>query len=263
MRQRVLAVVMSVALTASGAAQLPGVTQSRVFLANVDPLHPVWRESIRNSGTSSIVAFHAKFRCSRHSELNMIHDPLVNFGTDFDVGMGKSAEIAAADPQRCSGGVDAVVFSDGHHEGDRDQVRAIYARRKGVAEELRSLKKLLDEGAAGRLNTKQILTRAEMPLVFHTNTYVDSLGLSEPPDPAEDAEIDGRSAAHAAVTMMLKTQAIWGVPSEYTAQRKPRVEQVMRERGEGREQAYLVITAMKVQEWLDALQGNLKAGKSH
>jgi hypothetical protein len=265
MKQRVLMALLTVTLTASGVAQLKSVRQGRPFLANGDLLHPVWSESVENSGTSSIVALHSNFRCFRpgHSELDSFRDPLVNFGSDREVDVGKSVEINAANPQSYSGGVDAVLFSDGHGEGDRQQLKNIYARRKGVSEELRSIKKLLDEGAAGRMKTAQILQKLQVPVRITPYVYVDSLGIAEPTKAHDPSEIEdeGRSEARSTVAIILRMQSIWGVPSEHMAERKPRVEQVMRERGVPRDQAYLMITSMKVQEWEDALTGNLKPPK--
>ena len=141
-------------------AQIPSVHESSPFRADrvITPTGtarsemPQWHEIIQNQGSSSMVAFHALFRCAGEGNPRFVvvdHDALL-IRTDSQIPPSGRLEVNAADSSRCSGGIDSAIFADGHSEGTEDAVRRLYAIRKGYSDALGEVDQLLEDIANGR-----------------------------------------------------------------------------------------------------------------
>lgn len=69
--------------------------------------------------------------------------------------------IKAENPALCSGGVSAVIFSDGSSEGDIDDVNELYERRRGVFTVLGPIIEILNGIVSQKENRDQAITATE------------------------------------------------------------------------------------------------------
>ena len=238
-----------------GSAQVPGIHENGAFSQEFpgenqsSTPHILWREVLENRGTTSIVAFHANFNCGRKFGNALFdHDPFFNYGDDVDIPPGGSVEIIAADPSRCPGGVVAAIFSDGHSEGDPQEVNNLYARRRGVYTALGESMKLLDLIATQEQTPKQVRDILE--------SRAKALSY--------DQTIDGYERLGMIVTYsklratLQSTQAVIHAPSDHTTHRQPFYYQLAKSQNISLEQAQAIVIGKKIQEWRADLQGNME-----
>jgi len=137
-------------VTQMGTAQMLSIKVSDVIQTG-----SVWEEVVKNLSGSSIVSLHATFHCVDTNGIHLIDengssDSLYQYSCDRDIPPGGSFGVRVSGHDECSGGVDAVIFSDGHSEGDSAQVARIYARRSGIYKGLTFVIPLLDSIASGK-----------------------------------------------------------------------------------------------------------------
>jgi hypothetical protein len=147
MRDSLLVALVMTLLTFSVSAQIKSVKEDT---PEFDQSRQIWQEVIENQDPRSIVAVHASFHCpikpsGTHSgnyitEIGPIgeYDALGNgvtiFGDYGGIAPGAAAMIAAADPDKCSGGVNTVIFSNGQIVGDLRWASEFRQRWSGVYE---------------------------------------------------------------------------------------------------------------------------------
>ena len=150
MRHSLLVLLSLSLLTFNLSAQITSVKESAVTQSE---LGQAWQEVIENHSFSSIVAPHTTFECPIKSKSGQtVNEGRASLQRDivaesYSLGAIPSnvaVEVPAQDPSKCSGGVDAVIFSDGHSEGDPDAVNAMYQKRLGYYKGLTEVLKLLD-----------------------------------------------------------------------------------------------------------------------
>jgi hypothetical protein len=123
MWKRAVLLLLSSFVAAQQQTQLPDVAQARLHTLEV------WKIRVENRYAAPIVAMHLSVRCPTTSEYARFeyhyqYDHLFNYGHDKPVApgafFGMPLPSAAAD---CDGGLDAVVFADGHSNGDPEAVQ--------------------------------------------------------------------------------------------------------------------------------------------
>ncbi len=153
-------VVLIVTLLASGvSAQIPSVKE---YPAQFDKSRQIWQEVVENQDSRSIVALHTTFVCPTRIPAKKSGNSVSVGGYDalgiFDifadpkgVPSGGVTTILSADPSECRGGVDGVIFSDRHSEGDPRWVNECHQGwagvHQGVIESLPLLAKLANQEA--------------------------------------------------------------------------------------------------------------------
>lgn len=220
MRDSPLVVLTVTLLTFNVSAQITSVKE---YPPQFDKSRQIWQEGVENQDSRSIVAVHASFDCPTRYPLDSgryvtfqptgEYDALGNGVTIFDdykgIPPGGAAAIAAADPSKCRGGVDAVIFWDGHIEGNSGSVYKYRQRwsgvHEGVVQSLRLLAKVTDQETDLAEVEDALRQRMESipdnPLdingrLFEKGVYVqlESLlrGAREHPRPhSEEVEADG------------------------------------------------------------------------
>ena len=111
-KSTLLAALAALALPWSSFAQVPSLKEGATF----EEGGGLWRRVLENQSTSYLVAYYASFHCPKGGPV-VTYDALVYSG-DRDVAPGESVLMNAGDPSKCSGNVNAAIFSDGHVEGD-------------------------------------------------------------------------------------------------------------------------------------------------
>lgn len=144
MKTQPLFLLVAMLLPLGAVAQIPdlkesGAVQVKAGVDKAGSPTTAWRDVIENRSQSSIEAVEAVFYCPGTKKLKLgglasSRDSLLHNGKD--VPPGGSFELRAFDPSECPGQVDAVIFSDGHVEGDPDVLDDLYIRRRGVYEML-------------------------------------------------------------------------------------------------------------------------------
>jgi hypothetical protein len=244
-------------LTLSVKAQTPSIEESGAFqpgqtlISESSSPSSVWHEVITNHGSSSIVAFHATFHCPagggfKRIDIEYVHDSLFRYGHDANIPPGGSVEITAADPSQCPGGVDAVIFSDGHSEGDQQRVSALYAQRRGRYKALGEAIRMLDAVASNTESTQAIIDT------------LDRLSHSIANDITINSyERSGITDFYSSLKGTLETpHGIVEAPSDHTSQRQLSYDEVVRTQHISREQAKATVIRNKLLEWKAALEGN-------
>jgi hypothetical protein len=234
-----------------GVAQVPSIHESGVFDSGKragtlsGPPAIFWEDTVENRGSSSLVAFHATFRCPRSKTL-FDYDYFFRFGSDFNIPPAGSVEIIAADPDQCPGGVDAAIFSDGHTEGDPEEVSAIYGRRRGTYEGLGESIKLLSAIAAQEKTPQQVID------IFESECH--RLARDQTRDGYERM---GMLLLYSQLKVTLRDpQGTIRAPSDKTA-RQPTSDEIVKAKNVSREQAQAMILTRKLNEWRADLEGNL------
>jgi hypothetical protein len=238
-------------------AQITSVKESSATQSG--SLGNTWQEAIENHGSSSIVALRTAFRCllkSKRKQKFALQGIVVNvrdaLGESYSrsvrpIPPGGAVDLSAQDPSQCSGGVDAVIFSDGHSEGDPDSVSALYQRRRGIYSGLTEALQLLDTIANHGANPKDVADIA--------SRRSDSVGRDQTVDIEERM---GQRQLYTRLESLLRSQMDMGVPSDSTPYRQPSIEEVAKANGIPREQAHAIVISKKFQEWKADLEGNLE-----
>jgi len=157
MRDLLLFVLIASPLTFSVSAQITSVKE---YPPRFNKSRQTWQEVVENQGSRSIVAMHTTFDCITSTPTGD-HKAVTSGGFDVlsiptylevhAVPSGGATTMLAEDPSRCSGGVDAVIFADGHSEGNSRWVNYYQQMwvgvHKGIIESLPLLAKVANQGA--------------------------------------------------------------------------------------------------------------------
>lgn len=221
---------------------------SGLLLRDQSGRHAVlWKETVENQGSSALVGFHVSFNCP-HSKALIDHDPLINYGQDFDIPPGGSIEIIAADPSSCPGEVEAAVFSDGHSEGDPVEVAGFYARRRGAYKAIGETIELMDAIA-----TEQ-KTQAEVSSILDSREHIV----------ANDQTIEGYERFGMVqlfgkiIATLSDVRGVIQSPSDRSARRQPTAKELVREQHVSPAQAQAMVVSRKLQEWRADLADSLR-----
>jgi len=137
-----------------------------------------------------------------------------------------------------------VVYGDGDVEGDADKIDLIFQRRTGTYKALSFVIPLLDNIASGKSNAAAVIARLRESIQGLSNDRTLSSG-----------ETTGESYVLAGTITVLQTPGGWlETPSDRTANRQPRIDDVARKTGASPEQAQAFVTANKYREWRSALE---------
>ena len=240
MRSALLALLVASVLPLGAVAQLPDVEEGVTFEA----LPSLWRQVLVNHSASSLVAFHAPFHCPKGGPV-VIYDAILYSG-NREVGPGESVEIDTGDPSKCSGHVDAAIFSDGYREGDPKVLGDIYAARQGAYKALGEATKLLnsvqnDHESVGHV-VDTLSSRVQASLTEQTKTA---------------------SGYTFMLHFVLRTlsdphQVNPALPSDNRGQKVPAVEDVMNSTGLSRDEARAIVFSKRLEEWKSLLENNLQ-----
>jgi hypothetical protein len=229
------------------AAQIPGIQTSEVVQAGT-----TWEEVVKNVSGSPIVTLHATFHCLttngvRITDENGSHDSLYQFSRDRDIPPGDSVvvRVSGNNYAQCSGGVDAVIFSDGHSEGRSEEIANIYVHRRGLQKGLEFAIPLLDAIATGQLTTQDAIAA------------LDKRGSSVAIDMTRSGkDRGGETIIYDFVLSNLRRQSDFSTPPDFRRSRQPRVEDLAKAKNLPLEQALAVVLSNRYKEWLAALEGH-------
>jgi hypothetical protein len=255
-----LPVVLTVTLlTFNVSAQ---VTSVKEYPPQLDESTHTWHEVVENRDAGSIVAVHATFDCPTRYPLSSgrsvsfgasgDYDALANPVNIFDdhkgIPPGGAVTIAAADPSKCRGGVDAVIFSDGHIDGNSSSVNEYQQRWRGVHEGIIQSLPLLTKVA----NQESDLTEAEDALRHHMESIPDH------PEGGFALKRWGERAVYFQLEGLLRTARETKSASEPTPDPQPRTVQVEANGIPGKQARKMAIALVsKLQEWETALEDGL------
>jgi hypothetical protein len=245
------AVLILSSFAAAQQTQLPDVTQTRLHTLDG------WKIRVENRYSSPIVAMHLSINCpttAGHSRFGyqFQYDHLFNYGADPSVAPGAFFGLplpnSAAD---CDGGLDAVIFANGHSNGAPEAVQDIYRRRKGVATGLAFAMPLVEQVSLAKLNP------VDVAKTLRDKSKTQSLDANK-----SSAERMGEMNVLTLTAVLLERQHDWLIPSDGTPRRQPGIEETMRLRGVTHEQAHGIVLMGKLEEWNADLQDNLDAPTS-
>jgi hypothetical protein len=240
---------------------LPLSSRAQITSLNVEikPFGHGWKQVVENHGSSSIVAMHSPFQCEVQTRRGSItstivytYDFLTGYGTSRDIPPGGVERFDAPDPSTWSGGVDAVIFSDGHSEGDPKGVSALYQRRQGfyngIIEALQLLDTIANQGANPAEVADSVHLRSESLAKHGTKANDEWVGLTE---------------LYSGLESLLRAQKLRWVPSDSTPYPQPTIEEVAKVNGIPRQQAHAIALSKRYDELKADLEGNLEppAGK--
>jgi hypothetical protein len=227
--------------------QLAGIVERRLQSFNG------WQVQVENREKTPIVALHATFRCpseNNHgrSDVGFRYDALANnYGSDSPIGAGAFYAFSlSSQTATCPGGIDAVIFGDGHSVGDPTEVAEIYQRRVGAYEAVVLCREQVNRVASK--SSKAIDASAEL--------RARSMAVSQDPS-KPGAEREGSMFAFSLVSAILDSQDEWQVPSDATVGNQNSIESTMRERGMPKEQAHAKVLVVKLDRWIADLESHL------
>ena len=246
MNRSVFALVAAMLISQPTIAQVPSIKESELFQTG-DGWHEI---VVENQSASSIVALHAPLECvqadgSRHLDENGSMDSLYQFSSERDIPPGGSFTVKVHGYSQCSGGVDAVIFSDGHSEGDSKQIDRIYDRRRGIYVGLEFAIPLLKGIASGEMNTQDVIA-----LLERQSTSM-SIDMSR-----SMADRSGEGWAYDLTLSTLRHQTSFRTRSDYTPNRQPLVDDLAKAKNISREQAVAIVVMNKLKEWHSELEGH-------
>jgi hypothetical protein len=235
------------------ASLLPAPVSAQItsLSLRIQPNGSDWQEVIENHASSSVVAVRTTFRPlpetkSKTTAIVVVYDNVTHYGPAPIIPPGGIGYRFAQDPSKWSGGVDAVVFSDGHSEGDPDGVSEIYDGRRGayraVTEVLPLLDTIVNQGASPT-EVAAAIRRLPVP-----NDGTMSRG-----------ERNMMEAVYQGVENLLRRQMdITGLydPKKYPS--PPSIAEVAKTNGISREQAHAIVISKKYQAFQAFLQDNLE-----
>jgi hypothetical protein len=267
MRDSPLVALVMALLTFSVSAQ---ITRVKEDTPEFDEPRQIWQEVIENQDPRSIVAVHASFHCpikssgtpsgSYISEIGPTgeYDALGNGVTIFDdyrgISPGAAAMIAAADPDKCSGGVATVIFSNGQIVGDlrwasefRQRWSGVY---EGVIQSLPPLSRVANRQAD--LVEVEDFLRSRMELIPRDARLINE---------AFDSKALFERGVYLQLESLLRGSHDVNPASDSSLHPQPRGEEVA-ENGAGiprKQQRKMAIYLVgKLQEWKTALENGLK-----
>jgi hypothetical protein len=238
--------------SAQGTLQLPDIGQSTSHTLEG------WKIRVDNQYTASIVAIHVYLRCPTTAEharfgYQFQYDHLFNYGSDKPIAPGGFVELPLPKaPTDCAGGLDAVVFADGHTNGDPEAVQDIYRRRRGIAEALSFALPLVGQVALTKLEP------GEAAKALRDKSKTESLDSSK-----SGSERLGERYVLLLVARLLEKQHDLLVPSDSTPKKQAGIDETMQTRQMTSEEAHATVLKRKLEEWESDLQGKLgpQAGK--
>jgi hypothetical protein len=256
MRDSSLALLTLSLLTISLSAQIASVSITNVSEKAAQPgkSRLVWKGLLENHSSSSIVAFHSTFVCPSPTD----HGKNMSRGSGYDafeqhtvlddirlIPVGGVAEVNAADPYNCTGGVDSIVFSDHHSEGDLRWVNLKHQEwaglHTGIVESLRLLDRIADQEARPE----------EVADVFR-----DRIQLI--PNGTRDTKKWGERSVYVQLESLLRGKTDVKSPLDPIPHSPPRVEETNEANGIPRQKAQAMYLVNKLQEWKTALEDNLE-----
>jgi hypothetical protein len=238
-RSTLLMVLAVLALPWNSFAQVPSLEEG----ANMEERPGLWRRVLENRSTSYLVAYYASFHCPKGGPVDM-YDALLYSGY-HRIAPGESALMNAGDPSRCSGNVNAAIFSDGHTEGDPKALDQLYAKRQGafkaLGEAIRLLNSIQSEHESLQNVVDALTTRSKASLREKTMTAIGSnLVLS------------------IVLKMLTDTRSRTLLPSDDAAHKEPTVEEVMNATGLSREEARAIVVSKRLEGWKSLLENSLQ-----
>jgi hypothetical protein len=230
------------------------ITNVRKTVAQSDKSRLVWRGLLENHSSNSIVAFHSTFVCPSPT----VHGKKMSSGSGYDafeqhtvlddirlIPVAGVAEVNASDPYNCRGGVDSVIFSDRHSEGDLRWMNFKHQEwagmHKGIVESLVLLGSIADQKARPE----------EVADVFR-----DRIQLI--PNGTLDMKKWGEKAIYVQLESLLRGKTSVKPPSDSARHSLPRVEETGATNDVQRQQAQAMYLIIKLQEWKTALEDNLE-----
>jgi hypothetical protein len=245
MKSGLLFLLAALLVPKNGTAQIPSIKESEVVQTG-----SVWEEVVKNLSGSSIVTLHATFHCIEANGMHMIDvngssDSLYQYSRDRDIQPGSSFVVHVSGHAQCSGGVDAVNFSDGHSEGDSAAIASIYERRRSIYKGLEVAIPLLDSIATGQSTPQDVIS------IIERRDKAVSSDMSRSQD-----DRSGEGWIYDLTLNLLRTQTNFRTPSDFTPQRQPRIEDLARTNNISREQAHAIVIMNKYKEWQAALEGH-------
>jgi hypothetical protein len=209
--------------------------------------HGGWREVVENHNSSSTVAMRTTFRRrTENTAIVVAYDSVTNYGTTPRIPPGGVGYLFAQDPSKWSGGVDTVIFSDGHSEGDPQGVNQIYERRHGDYKAIAQVLPLLDK------IVNQDASPTEVADTIHHFGIPNDATISR-------GEREGLQQVYMGVESLLRRQGdITGLydPTKYPPDQ--RIEEVAKDKGIPREQAHAIVIRQKYQRLEAFLRDNLE-----
>jgi hypothetical protein len=209
--------------------------------------HGGWREMIENHSSSSTVAMRTTFRRrTGNTAIVVAWDSVTNYDTTPRIPPGGVGYLFAQDPSKFSGGVDTVIFSDGHSEGDPQGINQIYERRRGDYKAIAQVLPLLDKIVS------QEASPTEVADTIHRFAIPNDATISQ-------GEREGLQQVYTGVENLLRRQGdITGLydPTKYPPDQ--RIEEVAKDKGIPREQAHAIVIRQKYRRLEAFLADNLE-----
>jgi hypothetical protein len=211
-----------------------------------------WEETFENLTGRPIAVLHVTFDCfqdnGHHTQVdNDAIDPLYNFSASpKPIQPGGSYTFKSNGHPQCSGGVNAVIFSDSRSEGDREQIDRIYEQRRGVYKGLEFTIPLVAQIASGDLETQKAIAILDRQLHSTANDMSRSM-----------VDRGGEVWPYEMMLSVLRHQTSFRTPSDTLPNREPRVEDLAKSNNIPKEQALAIIVLSKFKEWQAALEGHL------
>jgi hypothetical protein len=227
------------------AGQIPNIKETRIQVPPSSDGPGGWYDEIENLTSTTIMALHATFSCPTIAP-NPAQKTAFEFDALFAYG-GRRRPIPAGASQRfflqpwaadCAGGVDAVVFADGHSNGSTQLVEEIYKKRLGAYEALTIVHKLLGNAPNTAIDPNVIAN----DLAARTQSVSHNMAL----DPMERL---GQMSVFTLASSLLRSQSDLHVPSDDTVRAQPGIEATMKLRNMPRQQAHALVVDNKLSEW--------------
>jgi hypothetical protein len=241
MRSSLFVVVTALTLPWSSLAQVPSIVESSTLQASPHS----WKRVLRNQSTSSLVAY--TLGCNPKSGLSL-QDALLNAG--HYIGSGESIEADVGNLSTCEASVRAAVFSDGHVEGDREFVEAIFAHRRGAYQALGDTIKLLSSLSAEHVAIADVIDRL--------NAERRSNGRKTP-----EEGVGYNSVLIQVSQILAQARDAYSLPPDYLGQKQqqPSIEDLMNTNGVSRDEARIMILNKKLVAWKSLLENHLEPSR--
>lgn len=236
---------LSLLTCSASLAQITGVKESGLIRTENG-----WAETVTNLRDVPILALHVTLTCFtsegyRSVDENSSSDVLFTFSFSKEIPANGVHPVKIITQDRCTGGVDAVIFKDGLEEGKKERLAVIYHQRRGAYYALSVVVPYLE------LVAKQEKTAAEVAAILQQK--MDAYAA------IREIDMNERSAAgyvFGVAISLLGDQGYMGTPSDRTPNRQPSVRDMAKSNNITTEQAHAIITKNKFLEWRSALEGH-------
>jgi hypothetical protein len=224
-----------------------------------------WQEVVENLDSRAIVAMHASFDCPtrfpmksgryatfpKAGEYDVLGNPPDIFVDHKGIPLGGTAVITAADPVKCRGGVDTIVFSNGQIEGSSHRVNDFHELWGGIDEGIIESLPLLAKVANQEANLAEVES-----VLRHLMESIPYHPLRK--DGTFDSKRWGERAVYSQLDSLLRGAREVKAASDPT--RQPQTEAIEVNgipRKQSRKMAIDLIN--KLQDWKTALENGLEA----